>query len=92
MLGNDWHIWGKTRRCKTCSYENFAQLSELPKEIKKKKRKKENREVKRMCFFVCKTERFYIVGLIKIMGRSLKEDLNSSRCRVFFEKGYLVME
>jgi hypothetical protein len=59
---------------------------------KKGKRKKENREVKRMCFFVCKTERFYIVGLIKIMGRSLKEDLNSSRCRVFFEKGYLVME
>jgi len=54
MLGNDWHIWGKTRRCKTCSYENFAQLSELPKEIKKNKEKgKRKTEKLRGCVFLC---------------------------------------
>jgi hypothetical protein len=64
-------------------------LSELPKEIKKKKRKgKRKTEKLKGCVFLCVKQNAstldMLVGLIKIMGRSLKEELNSSRCRVFF--------
>lgn len=57
---------------------------------------KRKTEKLRGCVFLCVKQNAstldMLVGLIKIMGRSLKVDLNSSRCRVFFEKGYLVME